>query len=85
LFYMACGWDFSKKILCIMSHSQYKVGVYRNKEAQTWYDTHTLDQVHCRRDNIFAQKSVPIPFHPTQLDAPVLHAFDNSHGLIFKD
>ena len=39
-----------------------------------------MDPLHCISDNIVAQKSAPIPFHPTQLDAPVLHAFDNSHG-----
>jgi len=68
-----------------MSLSQYYTSVYRNKEAQTWHDTHTLDQVHCIRDNIVAQKSAPIPFHPTQLDATVIDAFDNSYGLVIKD
>lgn len=45
----------------------------------------TLDQVHCIRDNIVAHKSAPIPFHPTQLVAIVLNAFDKSYGLVFKD
>ena len=42
-----------------------------------------MDPLHCISDNIVAQKSAPIPFDPTlQLDAPVLHAFDNSYGLV---
>ena len=69
-----------------MSRSQYYTDLSKDITKHKLDMTlNTLDQVHCISKNIPAQKSTPIPFHPTQPDATILDAFDNSYGLVFKD